>query len=252
MHSPFWSISLAIYKYFLLLVFAFILCPNLSPCLFCVCSAFWFSCHALRQIPAHLQMFQDRAQTLVMTFRWCNSARSDFMMDISSPTSNTSSTGASGCRVIEHNSLEQMINTYQKCTLQLKRNLSCYLAAAVIHLSLPWSAAGDFSRFTCKGKVTGLDPQAVNTSLPSGITWLYYYYWHIVLRQQRHSFKDIHFYFQLYYIYFCLNLFKDNIINPGTKGRKEMEAHNALDNDRKQPVFWQFPQFSSRWSLPKN
>lgn len=133
MHSPFWSISLAIYKYFLLLVFAFILCPNLSPCLFCVCSAFWFSCHALRQTPAHLQMFQDRAQTLAMTFRWCNSARSDFMMDISSPTSNTPSTGASGCRVIEHNSLEQMINTYQKCTLQLKRNPSCYLAAAVIH-----------------------------------------------------------------------------------------------------------------------
>lgn len=145
-----------------------------------------------------------------------------------------------------------MLWIFGSSTLQLKRNPSCYLAAAaVIHLSLPWSAAGDFSRFTCKGKVTGLAPQAVNTPLPSGITWLYYY-WHIVLRQQRHSLKGTYFYFQLYYIYFCLNLFKGNIINPGTRGRKEMEAHNALDNDRKQPVFWQFPQFSSRWSLPKN
>lgn len=51
-----------------------------------------------------------------------------------------------------------------------------------------------------------------------------------MLRQRRHSFKDTSFYFQLYYIYFYLNLFKDNIINPETKDRKEMEVHNAWDS----------------------
>lgn len=51
-----------------------------------------------------------------------------------------------------------------------------------------------------------------------------------MLRQQIHSFKDTSFYFQLYYIYFCLNLFKDNIISPETNDRKEMEVHNAWDS----------------------
>jgi len=74
--------------------------------------------------------------------------------------------------------------------------------------------------------VTGLGPQAVNTSLPSGIM-LVYYYWRTVLRQQRHSFKDTSLYFQLYYTYFYLNLFKDNIVNSETKDRKEMEARNG-------------------------
>lgn len=48
-----------------------------------------------------------------------------------------------------------------------------------------------------------------------------------MLGQQRHSFKDTSFYFQLYDIYFYLNLFEDNIINPETKDRKDMEVHNA-------------------------
>lgn len=74
--------------------------------------------------------------------------------------------------------------------------------------------------------MTGLEPQSVNTSVLSGTT-LFCYYWSIVLRQQRHAFRETSFYFQLYYIYFYLNLFKDNIINPGTKDRKEMEVQNA-------------------------
>lgn len=74
--------------------------------------------------------------------------------------------------------------------------------------------------------MTGLEPQAVNTSVPFGIK-LFYYYWRIMLGQQRHSFKDTSFYFQLYDIYFYLNLFEDNIINPETKDRKDMEVHNA-------------------------
>ena len=48
--------------------------------------------------------------------------------------------------------------------------------------------------------------------------------------KERHSLKDTSFYFQLYYIYFYLNLFKDNISNPETKDRKEMEVHNAWDS----------------------
>lgn len=71
-----------------------------------------------------------------------------------------------------------------------------------------------------------LEPQSVNTSVLSG-TMLFCYYWSIVLIQQRHAFRDTSFYFQLYYIYFYLNLFKDNIINPETKDRKEMEVQNA-------------------------
>ena len=59
---------------------------------------------------------------------------------------------------------------------------------------------------------------------------LVYYYWRTVLRQQRHSFKDTSLYFQLYYTYFYLNLFKDNIVNSETKDRKEMEARNGWDS----------------------
>lgn len=110
--------------------------------------------------------------------------------------------------------------------------LGCCCAPCII-TSLKKCCSG----FTGEGKVTGLEPQAVNTSVPSGITSVCYY-WHIVIRQQRQSFKDTSFYFQLYHIYFYLNL-KTTLPTQKQKAGRRWKSTmlETLDNDRKQPVF---------------